>query len=348
MVFGDSLIDWYTDNKRLLPWRNTKDAFRIWLSEIILQQTRVAQGLAYYESFISTFPTVADLANAPEEQVMKLWQGLGYYSRARNLHYAAKQIMESYGGAFPNTYTEIKALKGVGDYTAAAIASFAFDLPHAVVDGNVYRVLSRVFDIDTPIDSTTGKKEFSQLANSLLPNERAAIFNQAIMEFGALQCTPKLPGCDNCCLEELCLAKEKGTIASRPVKVKKIKQRVRYFSYVIPTIKGDTLLEKRESSKDIWQHLFQFPLIESESELLADELPNEIKALGIVTDDFEIEKVSIVRKHILSHQKLMTQFVEVTAQGWSKQLPSHYELVANERIGEYAIPRLIDLYLEED
>ena len=260
------ISNWYRQNHRDLPWRNTRDPYLIWLSEVILQQTRVDQGLSYYLKFAEHFPEVLDLAEADEQDVLKLWQGLGYYSRARNLHAGAKQIRDQFGGQFPEDFKSIRSLKGIGDYTAAAISSFAFDLPHAVVDGNVYRVLSRYFDINTPIDSGTGKKMFNDLAQSLIEPEEAATHNQAIMELGALVCTPRSPQCHACPLNNSCLALQNGTIEQRPVKTKRGKVKDRYFTYLIFLDNDRTFLQKRVA-KDVWQHLFQFPLIESQEPL---------------------------------------------------------------------------------
>ena len=231
--FSQKIIFWYEHNKRDLPWRNTRDPYLIWLSEIILQQTRVDQGMSYYLKFVGEFPTVKQLAKADNEKVMKLWQGLGYYSRARNLHTTAKIILLEHKGVFPKEFETILALKGVGEYTAAAIASFAYNKPYAVVDGNVYRVLSRVFDISTPIDSTQGKKEFNHLAGELLDKNKPAIYNQAIMEFGAMQCKPINPYCAVCPLNTMCLAYSKKLVAELPVKSKKTKVRDRYFNYIV-------------------------------------------------------------------------------------------------------------------
>ena len=231
--FSEKIIAWYDQNKRDLPWRNTKDAYLIWLSEIILQQTRVDQGMDYYLKFAKEFPTVKHLAKADNEKVMKLWQGLGYYSRARNLHTTAKIISEKYHGKFPDEYSDILSLKGVGNYTAAAIASFAFNKPYAVVDGNVYRVLARVFGIESPIDSTQGKKEFETLATELLDRKKPASHNQAIMELGALQCKPVNPDCSICALNTMCFAYSKKRINELPVKAKKTKVRNRYFNYIV-------------------------------------------------------------------------------------------------------------------
>ncbi|MCW8941497.1 MAG: A/G-specific adenine glycosylase, partial [Flavobacteriales bacterium] len=233
MEFSQKLISWYKNNKRDLPWRNTINPYKIWLSEIILQQTRVNQGLSYYYKFIEHYPSVKDLANASEQEVLKLWQGLGYYSRARNLHATARIITENYDGIFPVDYKKILSLKGVGEYTAAAITSFAYNQPYPVVDGNVFRVLARIYGVDTPIDTPEGKKTFNGLANKLIDKKQAATYNQAIMEFGALVCTPKNPECENCIFNNICAALINQQIELLPLKSKKIKQTNRYFNYLI-------------------------------------------------------------------------------------------------------------------
>lgn len=313
MVFSDKILDWYNKNKRDLPWRGSKDPYKIWLSEIILQQTRVAQGVPYYLKFVSNFPEVAQLANAKEEKVLKLWQGLGYYSRARNLHAAAKMVVNDYGGNFPGSYKELLKLKGVGDYTASAIASICFDERQAVVDGNVYRVLSRFFGVDTPINSTEGIRYFKELARQLLHKSNVRDYNQGIMEFGAIQCTPKNPNCSSCPLQGGCLGLKENRIDSLPVKVNKTKVRTRYFNYLVPVYtdkKGVsyTLLKQR-TGKGIWQHLWEFPLLETEinGDLQAIEIGFN-KTLG----DTEPLSISLYNEdavvHKLSHQHLHTKF----------------------------------------
>ncbi len=331
---------WYRLNKRELPWRSTNDPYLIWLSEIILQQTRVAQGLSYYLKFTQNYPTVFDLAHASEQDVLNDWQGLGYYSRARNLHTTAKIIASEYKGVFPKTFLEIKKLKGIGDYTAAAISSFAFNLPHAVVDGNVYRVLSRVFNIDLPIDSTEGQKYFAQLAQELLPNNDAAIHNQAIMEMGAVQCLPTNPLCDSCPLLEKCLSYQLKNTYERPVKSKKTKTRDRFFHFLIFQQDNQLFLEKRES-KDIWQHLFQFPLIETIEELTKKEMLKVIFEKFEMTPKLESEKVV----HILSHQKINARFYFFDC--FPSNLPSTFLRINRKDIQDFPLPRLIDRFLEE-
>lgn len=345
--FSDTLIDWYTIHKRDLPWRNTRNPYFIWLSEIILQQTRVDQGMAYYLKFAKEFPTVQNLAKAKNEKVMKLWQGLGYYSRARNLHETAQFIADKYKGQFPATHTDILALKGIGTYTAAAIASFAYDLPHHVVDGNVYRVLSRVFGLDTPIDSTKGKKEFLDLANTVLHPKKPALHNQAIMEFGALQCKPVNPNCASCNLNTMCIAYSSGRVSELPVKEKKTKVRDRYFNYIVLRHKSKTIVRKR-TEKDIWINLYDFPLIETEKRLSEDVfLKSKDWKKFIGSTSYTITGVSKEYKHILSHQKIYARFWEISCETPLNQFSSGDAVVISEKtLGQYAVPRLIDAYLQ--
>ena len=345
--FSDKLIRWYGNHKRDLPWRNTKNAYLIWLSEIILQQTRVDQGMAYYLKFSTEFPTIKDLARADNEKIMKLWQGLGYYSRARNLHSTAQLVTERYKGKFPATYEDIIGLKGIGSYTAAAIASFAYDLPHAVVDGNVYRVLSRVFGISTPIDSTNGKKEFNLLANEVIDKNKPALHNQAIMEFGALQCKPLSPDCSVCVLQTMCVAFANKQVNELPVKEKKTKVRDRYFNYIVVHSKGKTIIKKR-LEKDIWINLYDFPLIETPGELNEESFlkSKEWKAF-IGTVPYTVTAVSSYYKHILSHQKIYARFWEITCEITLKPLVTDSRIVIPENeIHLYAVPRLIENFLE--
>jgi len=271
MCIATEIIPWYLANKRDLPWRNTQDPYKIWISEIILQQTRVEQGISYYHKLTTAFPTIKHLAQADEEIVLKNWQGLGYYSRARNLHFAAKQIVNDFNNKFPNNYNDIISLKGVGEYTAAAIASFAFQLPYAVLDGNVFRLLSRLMGIDTPINSTKAKKEFSELAQSLMNTKHPDLYNQAIMEFGSQVCKPKKPKCNECPLQSSCFAFSKNKIQLLPVKPKKNKQKVMYFNYFYFRYQDKTFIQKR-SENDIWKNLYQFPLIENTKDFSTEEV----------------------------------------------------------------------------
>jgi A/G-specific adenine glycosylase len=342
--FSKTLITWYQANKRDLPWRNETDAYKIWLSEIILQQTQVVQGLNYYLKFTEHFPNVSDLANASEDEVLKLWQGLGYYSRARNLHATAKTIVANHKGVFPNTFEGIKALKGVGPYTAAAIASIAYGLPHAVVDGNVYRVLSRVFGIETPIDSTLGKKQFQDLADELLNVKKPNLHNQAIMEFGARYCKPTNPDCENCIFRSNCVAFEKDKVSQLPIKTKKTKVKNRYLNYLVCIDKNKSLRVKKRADKDIWLGLYEFDLIESETELEFDALL-KIKAVKeLLSTKFTLAVTSIAYKHILSHQHLYARFYVLKLDSAFKK----NEIVINrQNLHSLAFPRLIEKFVND-
>ena len=381
--FSNTILSWFRENGRELPWRETKNPYAIWLSEIILQQTRIAQGREYWERFMAQYPTVQDLAAAHEDEVLKLWQGLGYYSRARNLHTAAKQIVAL--GHFPDTLEGIKQLKGVGDYTAAAIGSFAFDIPAAVVDGNVYRVLARYFGIDTPINSTQGKKKFAALAQSLLPSSKAsdflslssasdslsssspvAAYNQAMMDFGAIQCTPQSPKCLLCPLAETCEAMRSNRVAELPVKQKTLKVKTRHLSYMYIRCKGETAIHRRGEG-DIWQGLWEpfnasdiaeacaspssaqaslsstkfstslTKLSSFKKELAADLHLSNVDALQLLAQDV---------KHVLTHRILFADFYLLETEA-RPQLPDDYIWIKEEEIEDYGIPRLIELMLEK-
>ena len=382
--FSNTILSWFRENGRELPWRETKNPYAIWLSEIILQQTRIAQGWEYWERFMAQYPTVEDLAAAHEDEVLKLWQGLGYYSRARNLHTAAKQIVAL--GHFPDTLEGIKQLKGVGDYTAAAIGSFAFDIPAAVVDGNVYRVLARYFGIDTPINSTQGKKEFAALAQSLLPSSKASVslssfspasdfqsslslvaaYNQAMMDFGAIQCTPQSPKCLLCPLAETCEAMRTNRVAELPVKQKTMKVKTRHLSYIYIRCKGETAIHRRGEG-DIWQGLWEpfnasdiaeacaspssaqaslsstkfstslTKLSSFKKELVADLHLSNVDALQLLAQDV---------KHVLTHRILLADFYLLETDA-HPQLPDDYIWIKEEEIEDYGIPRLIELMLEK-
>jgi A/G-specific adenine glycosylase len=314
MRFSKKIIDWYLINKRDLPWRNTKDPYKIWLSEIILQQTRVSQGLPYYTTFVTNYPDVSDLANANEEDVLKLWQGLGYYSRARNLHFTAQYICNELNGVFPKKYDELLKLKGVGKYTAAAIASFSNDEPVAVVDGNVYRVLSRYFGIQDDISLSSSKKIFQEKAQENINLNQAANYNQAIMEFGAVICTPKNTQCTNCVLQNECVAYNTQNVTNLPVKTKKIKVATKFFNYLIIKDKKGNLIVNKRVEKGIWQNLYQFPLIESDS-LKAFNAFNENSSNFLFNDRLPksvVLKNDTIIKHKLSHQHLHINFYELT------------------------------------
>ena len=341
-MFTNLLLNWFDENERCLPWRQTKDPYLIWVSEIILQQTRVVQGFDYYLRFVDRFPDLITLAAASEDEVLKYWQGLGYYSRARNLLSAAKSIK----GDFPKDYKEVLSLKGVGDYTAAAICSFAYDLPYAVVDGNVYRVLSRYFGLATPIDTAIGKREFAELAQDLLDLSDPARYNQAIMDFGALQCKPKSPDCFACPLVESCIAFNEDSVAEYPVKRAKIKSRDRYFNYFFIEQGDFTYLRKRVAN-DIWKNLYEIPLIESEKEATLKQviLANKRHPLFTTADNLEFKLEIEGMKHVLSHQNLYANFYSVTVNDDFK-MDSSYIKVEISDLTDYAIPRLIDLLLE--
>lgn len=383
MEFANTIISWFRENGRALPWRETRDPYAIWLSEIILQQTRIAQGWEYWERFMAQYPTVQDLAAAHEDEVLKLWQGLGYYSRARNLHTAAKQIVAL--GHFPDTLEGIKQLKGVGDYTAAAIGSFAFDIPAAVVDGNVYRVLARYFGIDTPINSTQGKKEFAALAQSLLPSSKAsdflslssasdslsssspvAAYNQAMMDFGAIQCTPQSPKCLLCPLAETCEAMRSNRVAELPVKQKTLKVKTRHLSYIYIRCNGMTAIHRRGEG-DIWQGLWEpfnasditeatASIASAQASLSSTKFSTSLTKLSSfkkeLAADLHLSNVDALQllaqdvKHVLTHRILFADFYLLETEA-RPQLPDDYIWIKEEEIEDYGIPRLIELMLEK-
>ena len=344
MSFSNVLINWYLQNKRDLPWRNTTNPYPIWLSEIMLQQTRVAQGMPYFLSFTTAFPTVFDLAAASEEQVLKLWQGLGYYSRARNLHKTAQYIATELNGIFPDNYNDLLKLKGIGDYTAAAIASFAYNEVVPVVDGNVFRVLSRYFDIETDIAPASAKKEFAALAFELMPKDNPAIFNQAIMEFGALQCVPKSPNCSICVFNESCAALQKNKVGQLPVKSKKLKVRNRYFNYIVASDENENTIIQKRTSKGIWHNLYEFPLLETEKEedfdFVSEQIQNEYFKDNGISSILETNDKSIVHK--LSHQHLHIKFWKVTIKGSVK------EGINQEMLKTFPFPIVIHNYIEKE
>jgi len=342
--FSQKLLKWYRLNKRDLPWRHEKDPYKIWISEIILQQTQVAQGLAYYHRFINQYPLVKNLAAAKEDEVMKLWQGLGYYSRARNLHETAKIITKQYKGIFPSNFDQIKELKGIGDYTASAIASFAFDLPYAVLDGNVYRLLSRLFGIKTAIDTPAAKKEFTAIANSLLDKKRPAEHNQAIMEFGSQYCKPVNPNCSDCIFNAKCVAFNEGLVGDLPYKSKKIKVKKRYFNYFVLIDKHNEILIEKRTSKDIWQSLYQFPLIETNKVTSLETLLKSSQTKDLLLDKFAALNISKPYKHVLTHQLLYAQFYVFKRQ--SKH-SSKLEKINIQNLTSLAFPRLIELFIND-
>jgi A/G-specific adenine glycosylase len=336
--FSKSILRWYSKNKRTLPWRGSRDPYRIWLSEVILQQTRIAQGLPYYQKFVTKYPTVSHLAQAEETDILKLWQGLGYYSRARNMHAAAITVEREHSGKFPASYKELIKLKGVGDYTASAIASICSGEPTPVVDGNVYRVLSRYFGVDIPTDSAKGKKYFKELAAEVMDRDAIGEYNQAVMEFGALHCKPQNPDCETCPLNSGCMALEQGRVTELPVKDKKKEVRIRYFNYLIYLDdKKNTLLKKREG-KGIWRHLYEFPLIESDRLLEPKELYGLLRNKKQKDGEVTLWKEDPVI-HKLSHQHLVTRF-------WIVELDEEItEGIPLDKLEDYPVPVLVSEFL---
>lgn len=342
-IFSELLTQWYAEHKRELPWRGTTDPYRIWISEIILQQTRVAQGYDYFLRFIRRFPDVESLASASEEEVMKYWQGLGYYSRARNLHAAARSM----NGTFPKTYQEVRALKGVGDYTAAAICSIAYNMSYAVVDGNVYRVLSRYFGIDTPIDSGEGKKLFAALADEMLDRSAPAVYNQAIMDFGAIQCTPKSPACLFCPLAESCSALAEGRVQELPVKQHKTKTTNRYFNYIYVRAGAYTYIHKR-TEDDIWKNLFELPLIETEKEEAEEAFLSSPRFRSLFAEGETPVVRTVLRgvKHVLSHRVIYANFYEVVLPEDTASFAG-YQRIRKADLEQYPVSRLVHAFLEK-
>ncbi len=341
--FSLQLLPWYRGHHRSLPWRETSDPYRIWLSEVILQQTRVDQGLSYYLRFIGRWPTVAELAAADENEVLKEWQGLGYYSRARNLLTAARQVMEEFDGKFPDNHADLLRLKGVGDYTASAIASICFHRTEAVVDGNVYRVLARVFGIDTPIDSTAGRKQFKELAMELLDTKHPGDHNQAVMELGATVCTPQRPDCMHCPLNAKCVSFATGTISSLPVKQGKTKTRDRFFNY-LHIAAGNGIYMRQRTGKDIWTGLFELPLLESQMALGRPSLERMInESFG---KGWSVKNEEVSPRHVLSHQIIHAKFWSVVPPP-EFELPDDWVLVAKDELAEKAVPRLIERWMAE-
>lgn len=346
--FAEKLIKWYEYHHRDLPWRQTQNPYYIWLSEVILQQTRVAQGLPYYERFVSVYPTVFDLANATEQEVIRLWQGLGYYSRARNLHQTAKYIAGELNGVFPTNYAGLLRLKGIGPYTAAAIASFAYNEPVAVVDGNVYRVLARVFGIDTDITSGEGQRQFAKLAGELISHEHPATYNQAIMEFGAVHCTPTSPDCLLCPLQQECLAFATGHIHLLPVKAKKNKVRERFFNYFVIVQNGRIAMRQR-TAKDVWQQLYDFYLVETESNVQSIDYFSDNQTLTSLFSQTTLTPPSRIFTHILSHQRIQAQFWVLEAPPDTKlNLPPELTFFNEDEIENVPKPVLVTSYWKEE
>lgn len=343
-TFRKKLLAWYSTNKRDLPWRETSDPYRIWISEIILQQTRVAQGLPYYDNFIRTFPTVFDLASADEDEVLMIWEGLGYYTRARNMHACAKMIVTKYHGVFPSSYEEILSLPGIGPYTAAAVSSICFSTPKPVIDGNVFRVLSRIFGIYTDIQSSSAKSEFERLSNSLIDHDNPGDFNQAIMEFGAINCTPSNPVCSNCSFQDNCYAFRNDQQKELPVKKPKNKPRKRHFHYFIFHFENKIFLKKR-TGKDIWKGLYEFYLVEK------DDLKQHIQLLNTLKS-FSGSAVSRSMKHVLTHQVILAEFIRIDMEDITVDIPGF----SNDEGSFYTVdealslpkPVLINKYLKEE
>ncbi|WP_421918193.1 A/G-specific adenine glycosylase [Marinifilum sp.] len=340
-MLNNQIINWYRNHKRDLPWRNTKNPYLIWISEIMLQQTRVVTATDYYNKFTSRFPTVMDLALADEQEVLNIWQGLGYYSRARNLHHAAKTIHTLYNGIFPKTYKEILSLKGIGTYTAAAISSFAYNLPYAAVDGNVYRVLARIFGVETPIDSSEGKKLFQKLAQETMGNASPEIYNQAIIEFGALQCTPKSPNCDTCPIHASCFAFKSNRVDQLPKKSKQINPKDRYFYYLFISCSGRFAIEKRES-KDIWKNMFQYPLIEFDRLMTTDKIIQSKQWKDIFANkDLVIQSISDNIVHKLTHQNINTSFIHIEIDAEQIKRFESFSFIKKQDAENYPFPKLV-------
>lgn len=348
--FTSEIIEWYKENKRDLPWRSSSSVYKVWLSEVILQQTRVAQGLPYYEKFVRKYPDVFKLAAASEEEVLKLWQGLGYYSRARNLHSSAKYVVDQYSGEFPDSYKKLLELKGVGDYTASAIASICYQEPKAVVDGNVFRVLARYFGIAVPINTTEGKKVFKAKAEEVLDRENPGTYNQGIMEFGALQCTPHNPGCTICPLKNECQAFQYDRIEELPVKNKKLKVRERHLNYLVFTNSTDHTYIQKRRGKGIWQNLYEFPLVETKKHTDKEGIMQALSLKGIEVMEPQIERFYPKPiKHLLSHQRLWVEFWIIdmdTLPELSPKLNRQREIIEWLTIDNYPVPKVIHNFLD--
>ncbi len=341
------LLSWYDENKRDLPWRGTDDPYLVWVSEIILQQTRVTQGWDYYVRFTRRFPNVESLANASEEEVLRLWQGLGYYSRARNMHAAAKTILSRFNGKFPTRHTDILSLKGIGEYTAAAISSIAFNEPLVAIDGNVLRVIARLFEVEEPVQSTKGKRTIKELTKELLPKERPGAFNQALMDLGALVCVPRRPKCNDCPLADSCMAYAGGRTEELPVRMKKKKAKRRYFTYLHIRQNGNTFIRRRVG-KDIWRNLYEFPLIETNEPiglemLLQNDEYNQLlgEAASLAIDG------PFTYNHLLTHQQIHANFFRVTLRKEAVHaFMDQYEQIAEEEIEQYPVSRLMHKYIK--
>jgi len=344
MNFTDELVQWYLHNKRDLPWRHTTDAYVIWLSEIILQQTRVEQGMPYFYRFVEKYPDVSAFAAAHEDDILKLWQGLGYYSRGRNMLKTAREVKELYGGEFPQRYDELIKLKGIGEYTAAAISSFSANEAKAVVDGNVYRVLARYFGIDEPINSTQGKRKFQQLADDLLNQDHPGLHNQAMMEFGAMLCKPKNPACGICPVRTGCFAFVHNAATALPVKLNKLKVRERFFNYFL-IINNDEILLNKRGEDDIWANMYDMPMVETPSLLPIDELLAMPQAIEYFGDNIEISEISQVYRHILTHQRLNVRFIK--ANSTSIKLKQQWFFTNRKNLEKFALPKIIFIFIKK-
>jgi A/G-specific adenine glycosylase len=356
MNFSETIIGWYQSHARDLPWRKTNDPYKIWVSEIILQQTRVDQGIHYYQRFIKRFPDIYTLAGATEEEVLKLWQGLGYYSRARNLHRAARMVQTSFAGEFPCEFDELLKLPGIGKYTASAIASLAFNKPVAVVDGNVYRVISRLFGIYDPKDSVPGEKIVLRKAGELMENNNPGIFNQAMMEFGAIQCTPRNPSCERCIFLDKCYAYKHNMISELPARIKKAVRRNRYLIYlVITSRKSDEfyIYLRKRTGNDIWKNLYDFPVIEQAEKITALQIASKIKETGIADEGGQILVRKKIHRHVLTHQIIFARFAEIRVNNskisrYNFPDAGNWSLVPVKKLAEYPVPRLIEIFLKEN
>ena len=343
MSFNDDLVLWYQNNKRPLPWRDTHDAYVIWLSEIILQQTRVEQGLPYFYRFLEKYPDVASFAAASEDDILKLWQGLGYYSRGRNMLKTARMVQEEYGGIFPKSYDQLIKLKGIGEYTASAIASFSSNEAKAVVDGNVYRALARYFGISEPINSPKGVKIFQLAANDLLNKQHPGLHNQAMMEFGATLCKPKNPACGICPVREGCYAFLNNAVNTLPVKLNKVKVRERYLNYFLIT-DDDSLLMNRRNDKDIWANMYDLPLIETSTPVTPEELTALPQVTAFFGDGIKVDAIFPVVKHVLTHQRLFVRFIKL--QNQPIKLKEEWFNTDINNLKKLALPRVIFIFLK--
>jgi len=343
MNFSNELIEWYQDNKRDLPWRNTADAYVIWLSEIILQQTRVEQGLPYFYRFLEKYPDVNSFAAAGEDDILKLWQGLGYYSRGRNMLKTARQVVDHFEGRFPVDYDQLLKLKGIGEYTAAAISSFSANQAKAVVDGNVYRVIARYFGINEPINSVKGKKVFQQMANGLLNTQQAGLHNQAMMEFGAMLCKPQKPACGICPVRTGCFAFLNNAVNGLPVKLNKVKVRERFFNYFL-VIDGDNVLVNKRNESDIWANMYDLPLVETDRAVSTEEIPLLPDVIEFFGKELKISNVSEIKKHILTHQRLYVRLITVESK--PVKLKEGWQFIPVSDLKNVAIPKIVFIFLK--